>query len=764
MNDLGFFETVAMNRKENLNIFLNSYGYNSSIAGRRQAWKKAVLNLHPNKAGNRSTALFQKASALFDEHYKNKEVVTPVGNVNGSNKPIRRSAVKIFNFWARMICPFGVSMNEFRKLFNGLNVGTELYSHKITSVSVRNSRQAGVALKNNKGVVGQNKVNQFVYNNLTIKFLNTEDNKSRPAVTLIVGDIEGLNKGRALLNGTLQFQGGGDLNKLFSCVQKLFSTIFPSKPGLRSENLYISQETGQFFINKVIDPKRVFEIKKPGYAKTEKVKCLEYLAYMLSQTTPYNVSAPLNVTVGEHVRKEFPAESKAKQRVELPKQGPGLSKKPRVGPQFLTIKTGDFTVKIGTNHVVQFMGQNVDPAKVFYVVHQIYKLAPKGTFIDETNWMPKQKVVNAPRIKAGSTSKNPPTPATFEGNCAPGYYCRPNNDGYPCCYMIPLSNPESARATCIAAYRKWKIPIPAKVRALPFMAGQNNNNGAGPSNASRGVNRVTVTNRKVLVGSKDCMRHTVDELKQMARRAGIFLPAKMPGEKKLKNGRVVPGGWKYFICRELALKELNRDPSLKPKAPHARINIKGNMTNLYILNEDPVKISGFLRHNKRRAKPEVTSRVCKTLDREMLVKIAEAMGINTENKSKPVLCAEMHAKSKQAGVSNANFEAMMNNALAALSNTNSNNNEPAPAPVPKVTKKELTAQEKRNKINNMILERALQGNEGARIAIMKLGGTRANKLLATNNEKKTAILKRLQETYGKTTFGPGGAKANVEVM
>jgi hypothetical protein len=64
----------------------------------------------------------------------------------------------------------------------------------------------------------------------------------------------------------------------------------------------------------------------------------------------------------------------------------------------------------------------------------------------------------------------------------------------------------------------------------------------------------------------------------------------------------------------------------------------------------------------------------------------------------------------------------------------------------------------------MILERALQGNEGARIAILKLGGTRANKLLATNNEKRKAILKRLQENYGKTKFGPGGAKANVEVM
>jgi hypothetical protein len=735
-----------MNSKNNLNKLLNNYGYNTTIAGRRAAWKKAILELHPNKGGN--TALFQKASALFNDTYKNKTNAQPVGSVNNSKSPLRRSPVKIFNFWATMVSPFSLSMNEFRRLFGELEVGREIYSHKIISVTVRGGGQAIGAVKNNKGVMGQNKLNQFIYNNMTIKFLNTEDNKSSPAVTINVRDVQQLKKKldqRTILN----FQGGGDLNKLFSCVKKLIADALPTKAEMRREDLDISQESGQFFINKKIDSQRVFEVRRPG-VQTIRYKALEYLAKVIRESTDYTVSSPINTSVGEKQEKKFSKASRFSQPVDLPKQTPGPARqKIRVGPQFVTIRTPEFTIKLGTNHVVQFMGKNVDPARVFYVLKQIYDIVPAGVFIDESNWKPKVKV-NVPRVKeAVTTCKNPPTPATFDGTCPPGYYCRPNNDGYPCCYMIPMSNPMSARSTCIESYRKWKVPIPAKVRALPFMTGVNAGpSNAGPSNAGRGVNRVTVTNKKVLVGSKDCTRHSVAELKEMARRAGIPMPSKMPQEKKLKNGRVIPGGWKYYICRELALKELSRNKSVAPKGPHARVNIKGNMTNLYIINGDPIKISGFKRHNKRRAEPEITSRVCKTLDRDILVQIAEAMGIETAGKSKPVLCTEMHAKSRSSGVANNNFNKLLNNAFAAMSN-NSNSNEEPPPPPPKATKM--------NKINNMILERALLGNEAARTAVRRMGGARAEKLQAS-------ILNKLKENASQPTFRRGLAKVNVEVM
>jgi hypothetical protein len=235
----------------------------------------------------------------------------------------------------------------------------------------------------------------------------------------------------------------------------------------------------------------------------------------------------------------------------------------------------------------------------------------------------------------------------------------------------------------------------------------------------------------------------------------------MPQEQKLKNGRIIPGGWKYYICSRLAGKH---QTGAKRKA-NVSVNINGRMTNLHILNEDPIRISGFKRFNKRRAEPEITSRVCKTLDKPLLVKIAEAMEIkDATSKSKPVLCAEIHAKAK----ANRNYGNFLQNALFAnYSNSNSNEEEeaPAPPPAPKLTKKEQQAIERRNKVNNALLKRAIEGNSAAHIAIMKLGGHRANLLRAANNEKKkkTAnIFKKLQENETKTRTG--GAKANVERM
>jgi len=772
VNEFGFiiFKAKKMNTKENLNALLNRYKLNKSTFGRRAAWKNAVLNIHPNAEWkkkfphlhnrNANTKYFEKASALFNQYYKEKEAPKPVLS------PLRRTPVKIFNFWARMTCPFHVGIKEFRHLFKELTVGTEFFSHRITSVSVRGGAQNLAAQKNNKGILGQNMVDKYVYNNLTIKFLNTEDNKSRPAVTINVRDIQHLKQKQYVSESrrtVLQFQGGGDLGKLFSCVQKLFKDVFPAKETLRKEDLDLVQESGQFFINKKIDMNKVFEVKPPGYYKPVRMRALEYLKAALDTTTSYRVLATFNTKLNSEprVRKTFPVESRFSKPVYgLPAMVPEPAKqKLRAGPQFLTIKVrDDITIRIGTNHAIQFMGRNVDPANVFYIVSDVYKNAPPGIFVDENDWKPKKP--EPVKVKeARSTCKNPPTPATFEGTCPPGYYCRPNNDGYPCCYKIPISNPASARTTCIEAYKKWKIPIPAKVRALPFMAGANlpNNQPAGNK-----VNKIKITNKTVMVGSRDCLRHSVAELKEIARREGIVLPSKMPQEQKLKNGRIIPGGWKYYICSRLAGKH---QTGAKRKA-NVSVNINGRMTNLHILNEDPIRISGFKRFNKRRAEPEITSRVCKTLDKPLLVKIAEAMEIkDATSKSKPVLCAEIHAKAK----ANRNYGNFLQNALFA-NYSNSNSNEeveeaPAPPPAPKLTKKEQQAIERRNKVNNALLKRAIEGNSAAHIAIMKLGGHRANLLRAANNEKKkkTAnIFKKLQENETKTRTG--GAKANVERM
>jgi len=559
---------------------------------------------------------------------------------------------------------------------------------------MRNGKQVIGAEKNNRGTINS----KADCNNLTIKFLNTDDNKSRPAATIMTS-----YKGT---KSSIQFQGGGDLNKLFLAVKHIMKRFFSSE--LLRNSVYIAQETAQFYITKKIDQRRKFSGLSP----------IQYMARIVPRA-----SAPLNVSNRTPVVKNFPRRSIFKQPIQVPRMTPPPAAKIRVGPDFITIRYPQYTIKIGTNHVVQYMGTDVDPTEVFAQVKAIVDMCPAGLFVDEEEWKPQPKI-NVKPVKEAPKSHNPPVPATFEGACKSGYYCRPDGSGYPCCYLIPLTNPGSARKTCIAAYKKWNIKIPASVKALPFMQGANygNNNQGGAA-----ANRVTVTNKKVLVGSKDCMRRTIPELKAMAHRAGIILPAKMPQKETLKNGRVVPGGWKYHICRKLALEQLKTNNGVSAK-PNAKINIKGQMTSLYVVPGDPIKIRGFLRMNKRRAKPEVTERACHTLDKEVLEKIAKAMGITVGSKSKPALCKEIHEVSKNpkktANEAYANeINKLLNEAFANMSNVEE---EESPAPTPPPSKK--------NRINNAILQKALNGNNMAAAAIMKLGGHRANVLRASKKK------------------------------
>ena len=612
-----------------------------------------------------------------------------------TGKPLRRSKEKIFNFWAGIKLPYHVSPAKLREIFNSINIGEELNSHRVTKMTMRNGKQVIGAEKNNRGTINS----KADCNNMTIKFLNTDDNKSRPAATIMTS-----YKGTT---SSIQFQGGGDLNKLFLAVKHIMKRFFSSE--LLRTNVRIAQETAQFYITKKIDQRRKFSGLSP----------IQYMARIVP-----SASAPLNMSNRTPTVKNFPKRSIFKQPVQLPRMTPAPVAKIRVGPDFITIRYSQYTIKIGTNHIVQYMGTDVDPSEVFAQVKAIVDMCPAGLFVDEEEWKPQPKP-NAKPVKAAPTSHNPPVPATFEGACKSGYYCRPDGSGYPCCYLIPLTNPGSARATCIASYKKWNVKIPASVRALPFMQGANYGNNQGGASA----NRVTVTNKKVLVGSRDCMRRTIPELKAMAHRAGIILPAKMPQKETLKSGKVVPGGWKYYICRRLALQQLKTNNGVSAR-PNAKVNIKGTMTSLYVVPGDPIKIRGFLRVNKRRATPEVTERACHTLDKEVLVKIAEAMGITVGSKSKPALCKEIHEVSKIPKKTENELYAnqinqLLNEAFANMSNVE----EEEEAPPPKVNSKQ-------NRINNAILQRALAGNNMAAKAIMKLGGHRANVLRAS---KKKAV-------------------------
>jgi hypothetical protein len=163
------------------------------------------------------------------------------------------------------------------------------------------------------------------------------------------------------------------------------------------------------------------------------------------------------------------------------------------------------------------------------------------------------------------------------------------------------------------------------------------------------------------------MKYTVEELEKFARPLGIDLAKEKKKREGLKK-KLPEGGWKKWLCFEMAKKLINTEieqkikvervsgsgsvgsrKSFKLQSSNKPIIIKNkNRTHrLTILPGPPIKIKGFVRLNKRRQGEEVTARVCDTLDRDTLDKIARRLGIDTRKfQSKKTLCQEIYNKRK----------------------------------------------------------------------------------------------------------------------
>ncbi len=259
--------------------------------------------------------------------------------------------------------------------------------------------------------------------------------------------------------------------------------------------------------------------------------------------------------------------------------------------------------------------------------------------------------------KEKTTCKNPPTPATFEGDCAPGYYCRPNAQGYPCCYKIP-ENLTVGRRTAIAAYKQFGIPIPEKVKKLLHIVVNVN---VKPTSNKKNI--TWNANKGVMIRKRACARYSVAELGEFAKKLGIDLAK----EKKKREGqrkKLPEGGWKKWLCDEM-MKKLAQTKiveervsgsgssssrvSYRMKSSNKPIIIeKNNRTHkLTILPGPPITVRGFVRLDKRRKVEEITQRRCDTIDRDVLEKIARRLGFDGKKfKSKGALCQELYNKRK----------------------------------------------------------------------------------------------------------------------
>ena len=259
--------------------------------------------------------------------------------------------------------------------------------------------------------------------------------------------------------------------------------------------------------------------------------------------------------------------------------------------------------------------------------------------------------------KGKTTCKNPPTPATFEGDCAPGYYCRPNAQGFPCCYKIP-ENLTVGRRTAIAAYKKAGVPMPEKVKKLLFIVGNVNVNAGSKQN-----NIVWNAAKGVMIRKRACMRYSAAELGEFAKKLGIDWVKEKKKREGLKK-KLPEGGWKKWLCDQMA-KKLAEQTVVAVHKPASGSSSSRNsyhiassnkpilleMNNrthkLTILPGPPIVVRGFVRLDKRRKVEEITQRRCDTLDRDVLEKIARRLGFDGRVfKSKAALCQEIYNKRK----------------------------------------------------------------------------------------------------------------------
>ena len=286
------------------------------------------------------------------------------------------------------------------------------------------------------------------------------------------------------------------------------------------------------------------------------------------------------------------------------------------------------------------------------IVKNLLSEATKKGLTDTVYLQPKN--TKPKREKKKTTCANPPNPPdSFEGDCPPGYYCRPNAQGFPCCYKIP-ENLTVGRQTAIEAYKKAGVKMPEKVKNLLFVAFN-----IVPTNANKRNNVVYNKNKGVLIRKRACMRYSKEELAKFAKPLGIDWEK----AKKLREGqrkKLPEGGWKQWLCDQMA-KKLAANTIIEQHVSGSGSNSSrvsyhvasenepillpmNNRTHrLTIKPGPPIVISGFIRQNKRRKQNEITSRVCTTLDRDVLERIARRVGIeNAKKLSKPQMCKAIY--------------------------------------------------------------------------------------------------------------------------
>jgi hypothetical protein len=222
-----------------------------------------------------------------------------------------------------------------------------------------------------------------------------------------------------------------------------------------------------------------------------------------------------------------------------------------------------------------------------------------------------------------------PDPYSYEGKCKAGYFVRPNPQMFPCCYQSKRIKADEVRR----AYQNAGVEMPNSIRRLignkspsPVAASAS----ASPSFSPSPSVRTSYDERGALkIGTRQCSRYTLEQLKHLAARMKI-------DTTRLKT--------KTAICAEI----MNRFPPASPSPFRKNFSLNGAnyaLTNkngkLFINRRVPVK-NHQAGTKKGAAGPRSGLRECSTIVKADLLKYAKALGRRLDPKmTKLQICSEL---------------------------------------------------------------------------------------------------------------------------
>lgn len=223
-----------------------------------------------------------------------------------------------------------------------------------------------------------------------------------------------------------------------------------------------------------------------------------------------------------------------------------------------------------------------------------------------------------------------PDPYSYEGKCKAGYFVRPNPQMFPCCYQSKRIKADEVRR----AYQNAGVEMPNSIRRLignkspsPVAASAS---AASPSFSPSPSVRTSYDERGALkIGTRQCSRYTLEQLKHLAARMKI-------DTTRLKT--------KSAICAEI----MSRFPPASPSPFSKNFSLNGAnyaLTNkngkLFINRRVPVK-NHQAGTKKGAAGPRSGLRECSTIVKADLLKYAKALGRRLDPKmTKLQICSEL---------------------------------------------------------------------------------------------------------------------------